>query len=94
VDGKVTVVYYRLVDECEDSYYKLETLWDVTSQQDYIAGDSAENYFKYYDGIEHTEAGDSLLISLHTAKTEESEIGMLICSVSLATLVLVYYLSL
>lgn len=56
------VIHYRVVDHCEDSYYALETAWDLGEEPGYVAEEAAKNYFEEHDGW---EASWPLTISLH-----------------------------
>lgn len=45
-----TRVWYQVVDQCEDTYYVLNTKFDFTEFPDWVAEDAAENYWSYHDG--------------------------------------------
>lgn len=45
-------VYYRIPESCEDSYYRLETTWDMERFAEYVAAEAAEDYHSKHDGWE------------------------------------------
>jgi len=55
-------IFYRVIDHCEDSYYPLETNWDIEEDPDYIAQDAADDYVSGHDGW---ESDWPLTIALH-----------------------------
>lgn len=55
-------IFYRVIDDCEDSYYELKTSWDIDEDPDYIAQDAADDYYSSHDGW---ESDWPLTIALH-----------------------------
>ena len=69
------IIYYRVLDHCEDSYYETSTHWDNLKEEGRFAvQDAADNYHSEHDGW---ECDWPLIFSLH-----ESEDGPEICRFS------------
>lgn len=67
-------IAYRVIDHCENSYYELDTHWDIHNDGRWAAQDAADNYHSEHDGW---ECSWPLIFSLH-----ESENGPEICRFS------------
>lgn len=46
--------WYRIPDDCPDSFYRFETVWNIASECGYVIESAAEDFFNNRDGWEHS----------------------------------------
>jgi len=55
-------LFYRVIDDCEDSYYELDDFFVLDDDPELAAQEAAEDYFTNHDGW---ESNWPLTIALH-----------------------------
>lgn len=53
----MSTIFYRLPDECEESYYEMESDWDIgesETQRGWLAEAAGQDYWSNHDGWEDT----------------------------------------